>query len=369
MKETAKVLHIAPGFLYGGIERRLVDWYAFMDRDRIRFDVVKVTPNMPNPLVDEIRKLGGDVFSIAPLGPKSSIKHVKQMSEILESGQYDVIHSHGLSYGYFPLRKARQMGCLKRILHSRTTGNNPGEKMTAIKDFLAEQSLRYATDFFACSKEAGESAFKGKYPFHVVNNGIFLEKYTFKMNQRTAVRARLKIGPSLTIGFVGRFSPPKNIPFLFHVFGQLHRVIPDCRLLIVGDTGDNEAIRDEASRIAADYGVTKNITYVGRQEDITPWLAAMDIFLLPSLFEGFGTVALEAQANGLPCLLSETVPRSTQVSDLVRYLPINDSGAWVEAIISWKELPRAGGNLARIAEAGFDVRTTAKWLQDFYLSD
>ena len=365
--QVVKVLHVAPGFLYGGIEKRLVDWYSLMDRTRIRFDIVKVTPDKPNPLVDRIREFGGNVYSIPSLGAKTMCAHFDQMRRIIQNGNYKVIHSHGLSYGYYPLKIGQRIGIEKRILHSRTTDHNPGERQIWIKELLAHRAMGYATDYFACSKEAGEFAFRGKHSFRVIDNGIFLEEYTFDHDKRQKKRRELGLDGSFVLGYVGRLSPPKNIPMLFEVFGRMYSSLPTTKLLVVGSIDDDKVVYEEAIRIASRYNALGNVIFAGRQDSITPWLNVMDVFLMPSHFEGFGTVAIEAQANGLPCLLSEAVPKSTCVSESVKYLPF-EVGKWVEEVQLLRNKERHAGDIKRIADAGFDVRLTAKWLQDFYMA-
>ncbi len=363
-----KVLHIAPGFLYGGIEKRLVDWYKLMDRDLIRFDVVKVTPDTPNRLVAQIEELGGKVFSIPPLGARTAIAHIQAIRNIVREGNYTAIHSHSLSYGYFPLKEAKKLGCKKRILHSRTIKSNPGEHMVAAKNVLAHLSQIYATDFFACSNEAGDAAFRGRHKFRVINNGIFLDSFTYDQQIRRAKRYELGISDEFVVGYVGRFSPPKNIPFLFRMFALLHKKKPSTKLLVVGDTNDIPSIKAEVDIITEQNDMSDSIIYAGRQEQTTAWMDAMDAFVLPSLFEGFGTVSVEAQANGLPCVLSDNVPVSTNVTGEAIYLPLIEE-RWVEELLGLSSHARNPGDIQKIADAGFDVRTTAKWLEQFYLSE
>ena len=364
---AVKVLHIAPGFLYGGIESRLVDWYKCIDRDKVRFDVVKVTPDIQNDLVDEIEKLGGKVYTVPPLGLKTIGQHIQGMRKIINDNQYDVVHSHSLPYGYIALKLAKKSGCKRRILHSRTVRQNPGDRMVMVKEILGHMSIKYATDFFACSQEAGIAAFGNKRTFTVIQNGIFLNDFIFDSECRRLMRQRLEVDSSFVLGFVGRFSTAKNIPFLCEVFSLVHDSFPDTTLLIIGDAQENTDIKNQCLSIVKAHNAQDDIIFAGRQNDVGKWLNTMDVLLMPSLFEGFGTVAVEAQANGLPCVLSDTVPQMTKVSDDAYYLPLDRVDTWVETIAKLRNKKRIGGNIQKIRDLGYDVATTAKWLQEFYL--
>ena len=277
---VVKVLHIVPGFLYGGIESRLVDWYKCIDHDKVRFDVVKVTPDVPNNLVDEIEQLGGKVYTVPPLGVMTVAQHVSEMRKIINNNQYDIVHSHSLSYGYISLKLAKKSGCARRILHSRTVRLNPGDRMVAVKEMLGHMSLKYATDFFACSHEAGIAAFGNKRPFTVVQNGIFLNDFIFDREYRTLMRHRLGVEDSFVLGFVGRFSTPKNIPFLCEVFSIVHDSFPNTKLLIVGDDKENIEIKNQSLSIIKAHNAEEDIIFAGRQNDVGKWLNIMDALLL-----------------------------------------------------------------------------------------
>lgn len=365
-----RVLHVAPGFLYGGIEMRLIDWYKNIDHNLVHFDVVKVTPDVPNPLVDALREMGVGVYSIPPLSLSTAFEHIRQIKHIVTVGHYDVIHCHSLSYAFFPFIFSKKLGGQKRILHSRTTQMNGKGIVKIIDILLSNMAKNEATDYFACSKEAGKFAFGPNCSFHVVNNGIILSDFNFNLDARKQLRERFKLEGYLVLGFVGRFTEAKNIPFLFEVFGKIHKEDAHTKLLLVGDEKQG-TIYNEVIEIANRYESLNDIIFVGRQNNVSEWMSAMDVFLMPSLYEGFGTVAVEAQATGLPCFVSDKIPRTIDVGGNISFLPINntDVDEWAREILKLKGKKRDSGNHDLISQAGFDAKKIGKWLEEYYLSD
>lgn len=359
-----KVLHIIPGFRYGGVESRLLDWYESIDRSRIRFDVLKVTPDEPNVLVDRIREMGGEVFSVPDMKGKNAINHYCAVKKIIYDGNYDVIHAHSLEYGYLPLLFARKMGCSKRIIHARTVEYD--KRYRRIREIIGWKALKEANILLAVSEKAGKSFFCNR-EFRIIKNGIFLDRFVYDESIREKYRQQIGAGESFVVGFVGRFSTPKNIPFLFEVFGRFHSENSNSRLLIIGNDKDDLGIRENAIQIAKRWGMTDDVIFMGRQENVNEWLNAMDVFLMPSIYEGFPTSALEAQANGVPCILSDKITPTIRLSDHLDFAPITDPDLWVKRLLKIKCEKRKAGNTDRIIDEGYDINKAVMDLELLYL--
>lgn len=360
-----RVLHVAPGFKYGGIESRLVDWYSGMDRNQVHFDVVKVTPDESNPLVEKMRELGAEVYSIPPLKIKTWKQHFSEMKRIIVSGKYDVIHSHSTAYGFYPMLLGKKLGIKKRILHSRTTSYNPGEKHVLVSRCLSKMAIPLATDYFACSEEAGVWAFGRKKSVKVIRNGIMLDDFKFSQEKRYSIRHQLGIGDDETVyGYVGRFSTAKNIPFLIDVFSEVSKKNRNSKLLLVGDG----PLYDELIYLCRENSIEKDVIFAGYQINVADWLNAMDVFVMPSHFEGFGTVAIEAQANGLPCVLSNGFPEVVKVLEHTVLLPLSNIDKWIETLNKYKDYKRRIDSIKIINDKGFNVLETIKFLEEFYAS-
>ncbi len=361
--EKCKVLHIAPGFKYGGIESRLVDWYSRMDKSLVHFDVVKVTPDESNPLVDKLESLGAKVYSIPPLGVRTWKKHFSAMRKIIISGNYDVIHSHSLAYGFFPMLLGKKLGIKKRILHSRTTSLNPGDKHILISKFLSKLAIPLATDYFACSEEAGEWAFGKNKKAKIIKNGIVLENFIFSQEERDYLRKELCLDEAKVVGYIGRFSTQKNLIFLIDSFRIATEKESRLKLMLIGDGPEYEKIVNYSK----ECGLKDRIIFLGRKDDVNIWYNAMDAFVLPSLFEGFGTVAIEAQTNGLPCLVSTGVPYSTKVLETIKYLPIDNPQVWADEMLFSLSNSRDNNAADKVKMAGYNYVDTVEFLQKYYL--
>lgn len=363
-----KVLHYIPGFDLGGIESRLLDWYKNIDRSKIQFDVLILT-DLDNELVRKIELLGGNVYKINSFSPKTVITFRRDVKNFFKKNHdYSVIHCHSLTTGYFILKEAKKYGISSRIIHSRTTSFNNDEKHPFVKNLMKNKTPLFATDYFACSIEAGEWAFSNKLlrsrKFEVINNGIEAQKFVFNLEKRKELRKSLKLEDKFVIGNVARFSPPKNHEFILKVFSEVLKQNKNSELIFIGEGPTENKIK----QMAKEMDILDNVLFLGRQNNVEDYMQCMDVFLFPSYFEGFGTVAVEAQAAGLPCVVSEGVPKSVDITNLIEHLPLATGPVkWANQILQYKECYERKNMYTEITKAGFNVETTAKWLEKFYL--
>lgn len=364
-----KVLHYTPGFDHGGIESRLIDWYKNIDRSIVQFDLVKLTnADDNNQLIRNFKDLGGNVFTLPQFSITSIRSFIQALNDFFEkNSDYDVVHCHSSLSGSFVLQEAKKNNISVRIMHSRTTQFDPGSKLLPIRKYLKKRSNKYATHFFACSKEAGEWQF-GKENVDngnvmVINNGIESEKFIFNAGVREKVRQDLKLNESFTIGHIGRFSSVKNHTFLLDVFKEITKRHSDSKLLLIGDGPEEYNIKQKVR----DMDLEDKVLFLGRQKDVEKYLHSLDVFIFPSLFEGFGTVAIEAQASGVKCIVSDGVPRSVDISDLIEHLPLSaQPREWAEVAMQYVDGYKHHNMYEEIVNAGFDAKFTAKLLENFY---
>ncbi|MBR2853528.1 MAG: glycosyltransferase, partial [Clostridia bacterium] len=227
---------------------------------------------------------------------------------------------------------------------------------------------RYPTQFCACSLAAGESKFPDdivRTRLRVINNGIDLSRFAFNHEKRAEIRRILNISRhTLLLGHVGRFSEQKNHRFDLEILEELKKKsVTDIRLLWIGE-GELE---DELRRLAAEKGLQDVVIFQGVVMNVEDFLQAMDVFLLPSLFEGLGIVGVEAQAVGLPVLVSDRIPQDLKLTESVRFLPLGNAELWSDEILRHRG-ERHSENPVLIREKGYDISQTAAEVRALYVS-
>lgn len=354
-----RILHIVTYMGRGGLETMLMNYYRAIDRTKVQFDFL-THRDFRADYDDEIEALGGRIYRLPQLNPFSSAYLSALDRFFTEHPEYRIVHSHLDCMSAVPLKAAKKHGVPVRIGHAHNS-NQPRDAKYLLKLFYKRRIARYATQLFACSDEAGRWMFGGA-DFRVLNNAIDVGKYTFDAGIRTDVRRSLGLPEDgLVVGHVGRFDPQKNHSFLLDIFAQMPG---DARLLLVGDG----ILRPDAEQQAEELGIRNRVFFMGVRSDVDRLLQAMDVFLFPSLFEGLPVSIVEAQAAGLPCLISDKVPIECKKTDLVTQIPLEaGASAWAETVLAAAKMPRVD-TLPQLRAAGFDIQANADWLADFYLS-
>lgn len=354
-----RILHVVTYMGRGGLETMLMNYYRAIDRTKVQFDFL-THRDFRADYDDEIETLGGKIYRLPNLNPFSR-SYLGALDRFFrEHPEYRIVHSHLDCMSAIPLKAAKKHGVPVRIGHAHNS-SQPRDAKYLLKLFYKRMIAGQATQLFACSDEAGRWMF-GNADFRVLNNAIDAGKYAFDADIRSTVRRELGLpADALVVGHVGRFDPQKNHRFLVEIFEKMPE---DARLLLVGDG----VLRPDVEQQAEALGIRDRILFTGVRTDVDRLLQAMDVFLMPSLFEGLPVSIVEAQAAGLPCLISDKVPIECKKTELVTQIPLDASPAeWAEAVLSAAEAPR-GNTLSRIREAGFDIRANAEWLQNHYLS-
>lgn len=358
---------------YGGIESFLANALPVLCQWA---NITLLTPCVlyPSPFADVLQKAGIKVIEGGLSHPKGSFfervvqagKVVRYMGTVLRKHKFDVVHINSSSYWFCAACSyiAKSAGSTRIIVHSHTNAveRYPLAKLLRVKAFRLIL-CRSITHMTACSEEAGRYLFGKAWCGIVVPNGIDTHHFAPDAAQRAEVRRQLKASDSFVLGFVGRLSYEKNPEFALDVFAELLKERPDSQLWFVGD-GE---LKTKMTTHAEELGIIEGVHFLGMCPDVKRYLDGMDLFMMPSLAEGLPLALLEAQANGLPCIVSDAVPETAVVNGCpVIRLPLADGPAiWSRAIINSKTGRNPEAHLA-VKAAGFDRQSTIDALMGLY---
>lgn len=334
-KQPIIVAQVMGKWLGNGVESVIMNYYRHLDHSKVQFDFICDEDSTRIPY-DEIKKLGGRVFLVPKY--QNLPKYLKALEKLFKENQYRIVHSNINTLSVFPLYAAKKAGVPIRISHSHSTSNPKEWKRNLIKNILRPFSKRYATDYFACSELAGRYLFGNKAfdqgEVKIIHNAIDVEKFKFDEVARKKLRKEFGIKDStVVIGHVGRFVQQKNHAFLVDVFKEYHKKNPDSKLLLVG----SGPLEDEIKKKVEKFDLKDSVLFLGQRDDINKLYSVMDIFCLPSLYEGLPVVGVEAQAAGLPCVFSNKITKNIVLCDNTQMLSIkNNRNQWLRYMESAK---------------------------------
>lgn len=354
-----RVLQIVPAMNCGGMESFIMNVYRCMDREKVQFDFLYHYQDHCF-FDEEIRALGGKITKLSVRNDNNLLKYFRELNLFFKTHpEYRVIHGHysgfGLFYNYF----AQKNGVKVRAGHSHSDKYEKGLK-GQLDRWLSKPFRFGLTHRFACSEAAGRFLF-GKKEFVVLNNGIDAQKFSFDPQARDFKRREFGFAEDdFVVGHVGRFDPVKNHKFLLEAFAQAAEVRPELRLLLVGDGELRKSVEEYADRL----GIASKVVFAGVCRDVNFCYSAMDCFVLPSLFEGIPLSAVEAQTNGLSIAASKAVNSACDVTGNVKFLELKQT-EWV-SYLKTVERFRDKESMKKVQAAGYDIRQTSAFLQNFY---
>lgn len=359
----------------GGIENFIMDLYSHMDRSLVQFDFLVDHNAEKMAYEDDIQRMGGRIFRVQYAESESFVKSRTSLARLYhEHPEIRGVHVHANFPYAAPLKSAMKSGIPLRILHSHNSGlqSYPSDILGKAKWALRSKIVAHDIDvcpthYFACSELAAEFMFPSK-PFTWVRNGIDTHRFAYDAETRIRVRHELGLAAgTVAVGFCGRLRKQKNPLFLLDVFHEYLALNANAVLLIVGD-GE---LHDDMEKRIGEYGIENRVRFLGgERSDTNDLYQAMDAFVLPSIFEGFGIVYAEAQCAGLPCLASaDVVPESAHITDLLEFVPLRDGATAWAGILDQRvrQSPDRYGWALQVRERGFDMTDVAKHVQDFYL--
>ena len=294
------------------------------------------------------------------------------MKLVLKETKYDIVHIHSdVSFKMFLEGfAARTAGITHIILHSHCAGIDRGHRITKrIAHCLCKPFLGYlGTEFFACSKKAGKWMYTKNVnkKVKIINNAVDCKAFSYNEKVRTECREEFEISKSeILIGHVGRFMFQKNHEYLIKIFHELYKKKGNVKLLLIGEGELEGSTREQVHKL----GLDNVVIFAGVRKDINRCMQAMDLFLLPSKFEGLPVVGIEAQASGLPCLLSNKITKETNLFGLVEFMPLSDSPEkWSNKITEMIKKSDRRNTYSEMKNAGYDISVNKENLKDIYFA-
>lgn len=356
----------------GGIETFIMNYYRNIDRTQLQFDFIYNSEKVAYQ--NEIEMLGGRLWYICARSANID-QYYKDIKTFFSdhASEYKAIWINMCNLSNIDyLKFAQKYRIPVRIIHSHNSKNMEGFLRGVLHRVNRHVIHKYATNYWACSDVAGKwfynkKVMQDKY-YRVIHNAINIKQFAYNQQKRDSLRRDLGIENKLVIGNVGRFHFQKNHEFLIRIFAEIYKRNKQSVLLLVGQ-GELEAdIREQVRRLHLE----ENVSFLGLRNDVSDLMSAMDVFLFPSAFEGLGIVAIEAQASGLPCIVSTEVPQDAKVTDRIKFIPLSlPAEEWAKEVLTCDSLQNSDRLEVnqKLLNSDFNIEKEAKFIQSFFQED
>ena len=363
MEFPIRILHAVVNMNRGGAETLIMNVYRNIDRSKIQFDFLTCKEGCFD---DEIERMGGKVHRIPYMTDVGHFQFIKTLERFFsDNPEYQTVHSHMDKMSGLVLRAAQRSGIKTRICHSHNTSSEGGLFAKSYKWFAGHYILKNASHYFACSKKASAWLYGNQFnKAFILKNGIDCCQFMYSSTIEKEVRRELKISKEqFIVGHIGRFCHQKNHSLVIEIFAEIKKLKPEAILLLIGD-GE---LRSNLEKKAEKMGLRNTIKFLGVRSDINRLLQAFNVMIFPSLHEGLPVTLVEAQAAGIPCVISDVITNEVDMgAGLIFYENIKTSPSiWAEKALKSHKGFVDSKNF--IWQMGYDIRKSAVWLQDFYL--
>ena len=329
-----RILHVVSKLsINSGVMNVIMNYYRYIDRTKIQFDFLYFEERMPD-FKKEIENFGGKVYFVHKPSLKRCINIYKEFNSFFElnAAKYTAVHLHEVYLVHFIKHFCKKYNIKHLITHAHTTKYSDNPKNALRNRIMCLGLNDVATDLFACSKAAGEFYYgkeavdSGK--VKIIPNAINLENYKFNEAIRNKIRKELNIEDKFVVGHIGRMAPPKNQKFLLKIFSEVKKEKNNAILLMIGDG----PLKSEIEKEIDNLNIRDSVILLGVRNDVPELLMAMDVFVLPSLYEGLPVVCVEAQATGLRCILSDRITEEVDCGNCEFITLKNSVAIWVTHI-------------------------------------
>lgn len=361
------VTHFLPRWANGGMERVVIDIIKNSNKNNFSYSIV-VGNYEEDFAKEELAEMGVNLYALNHFGKYSFVDVTRRLMIYLRHNKCDIIHIHiNNSIGLFLAKIAKINGIRTVVVHSHNSAF--GEGNLFLKKIIRKISLLFFSEtpdlLFACSRDAAKWTYgKRTNECSVIYNGVDASKFVFNETYRKQLRKIYCLDGKYVIGHVGHFNYQKNQSFIIDLIDGLRTQIPNVHILLIG-TGEK---RSEIEKRIIKEKIETIVTIIDPVEDIYKYYSMMDLFVMPSNFEGFGIVVVEAQFNGLRVIASDKVPHDTAVSDKIKYLPINNKNSheeWNTEIFSASRTVESRTNGINIKN--FDEKCISAKIEEWYL--
>jgi len=362
MGNKIKVLHVVVNMNRGGAETFIMNIYRQIDRSMIQFDFLTFNKG---DFDSEISTFGGLIHRIPYITEIGPFDFRRQLINFFsEHKEYKIIHSHLDKMSGLVLKCANVSGVPIRIAHSHSTRSEGNYLVRLYKEYVGLYINSNATTFLACSREASRWLYGRNSSISIIlRNGIKLSNFKFSEMDRKHIRNELGIDDkTILIGHVGRFSLPKNHQFLIKLIYDLKLQKQNVKLILIGKGKLLSGINEKVVKL----NLVDDVIFLGLRADVEKVLCSLDIFVFPSLFEGFPVSLVEAEAVGLYCLVSNRITREICVdSHQTKFLDINETNQWIKEISSYRNqiFPESNNELRKL---GYDIKEVCESLESLY---
>lgn len=360
--EPIRVAQIIGKMSAGGVESVVFNYYKKIDKEKVQFDFYYDADSSVAP-PKELIEMGARFIKLPPY--QNLFQYISALRKELRNNKYIIVHSHLNTLSIFPLFAAYMEKVPVRIAHNHSVPGGKEYKRNFLKYIFRMGAKIFPTDYFACSEKAGKWMF-GKKTYSsgkvvLIKNAIDYDVFSKNEFNRKKIREKLNLKNDTVIGHVGRLTSAKNHSFLLKIFTQYKKTDKNAKLLLVGEGELRNQIEDEILRL----NLSDSCILVGKQSDTSLYYSGMDIMVMPSIFEGLGLAAIEAQACQLPIVVSEAIPSEAVITTGVTSLSLKDSiDSWVEAI--QKSLTKSISFIDEYDE--YNIDNASEKLLDWYVN-
>lgn len=365
---SIKVAEFVTRLEFGGVEAMLLNYTThFQHPEQFKFHIITQDINDDN-CIRQFEDAGYTVHVVTHKR-KSIAKNIREVYQVLKQERFDIVHSHMTLTNFYVLFLAKMLGVRVRISHAHSAFRENNLKAKLTFPILKRMNRAAANIWVACGYNAGVFLY-GKdavdtHKVYMMRNAIDLQCFQKNDEIRQMIRKKYGFGDGVCIGHIGRFSPPKNHFFVLEIFDAIRKIAPKAKFLLVGD-GE---LRDGILAKIKELQLEDSIVLTGNVTNTNEFYQVMDVFILPSFYEGLPVVSIEAQAANLPCLISENVDHRCAITSNVHFLSIQKSAdEWVREILKYASQPRSDDNIEALTKAGYNIETEARKLEELYKS-